>query len=105
MATTAIAAERCAAFSSPRLRPDAANHLIGRLDQRARCLSSSNAKSTRLRCCASSVERNVFVAATICAVGVCATAAVALRHMAATMPARCTVLGDKMIICFAPWAG
>src|SRR5207302_11326622 len=73
--TSAIAAERCGALSSPMLRPALLTIVVGRLDQRARCFSSSKENSTLARCFWSSVARKAFAALTILAVAVCAMAA------------------------------
>src|SRR5690242_9196642 len=58
---------------------------IGRLDQRLRCCSSSNANSTVCRCFVSSVERNVFAALTIREVAVSAIADVSGKQINANM--------------------
>jgi hypothetical protein len=68
---------------------------VGKLDQRARCISSSNANRTLPRCFESSVERNVFAAVTIRAVAVCASATIADRHINADAPMLRPVLIDK----------
>jgi hypothetical protein len=54
---------------------------VGKLDQRARCFSSSEAKSTLWRCFGSSVESKLLAALTIREVAVCAATAVTDRKI------------------------
>ena len=54
--------------------------LTGRLDQRTRCFSSSNANWTSWRCFSSSEARKLFAAATIFGVAVCAIAGASDRQ-------------------------
>ena len=77
--SSAIAAERCAAFICFRLMPPRGTKLVGKFDQRARCCASSKANRTLCRCFASSVARNLSAALTIlevAEVAVCPAAAV-----------------------------
>lgn len=57
---------------------------MGKLDQRARCCSSSKANRTRCRCFSVSVARKVFAARTMRAVAVCAEMVVTDSQIAAT---------------------
>src|SRR5580700_9534282 len=75
----------------------------GRLDQRARCFSSSNAKSTLCRCFSSSVERKLFASRTILEVAVCAAAAVAANQIAANAQTPLIVLIEKTFIRILPF--
>ena len=57
---------------------------VGKLDQRARCCSSSKEKRTVCRCFSVSVERKVFAARTMRAVAVCAETVITDNQIAAT---------------------
>src|SRR5271155_81434 len=96
--TRAIAAERCAGVISFRLMPPRGMKPVGKLDQRARCCSSSKEYRTLCRCFSLSVERKVFAALTIFAVAVCAEAAVTDSQTAANAPTARSIFIEKTFI-------